>query len=262
MVDFKCWFAIACSVLSVCTAGAGAGAPEKVAGMTLQAPPEQFRPAAFGELVGTISPGWVAIVPYAFTAEQSTKVQLGHWWGERPEGVRAQVEAAHTATLRMMIKPQIWLSGGRYIGLLDFATEAEWRAWEVGVNAYFPVFEPGSWDRIKTDLEAFHKRVGKPIIFTEFGYRSVVDTDVEPWEKAGDRGSDTAAQTAALAALFEAVWDAPWFGDGFLWKWSLRDVNAGRSDHRVAFSVRDKPAAQLVADHYQKNRPVSPVSAP
>ncbi len=63
---------------------------------------------------------------------------------------------------------------------------------------------------------------GKPVLFTEIGYRSAADAAVRPWEWPDGRDAkptDEGQQAALYTAFFESVWPRPWFRGAFFWKW-------------------------------------------
>lgn len=111
---------------------------QKMNGLTFVAPPEPF-PENPMPPIREVGANWIAVVPYAFTPPGKPEVryspQGGHWWGERPEGVRETVRLAHAGGLKVMLKPQVWIPGG-WVGTLDFAAPEDWAKWEAGYEKY------------------------------------------------------------------------------------------------------------------------------
>ncbi|MEM6886184.1 MAG: glycoside hydrolase, partial [Verrucomicrobiota bacterium] len=160
-------------------------------------------------------------------------------------------------------RPQFWQQLIRdvrksYPGLVTYA--ANWDAyaepafWQeldwIGINAYFPLGSAG-WKKWKPDMEAFSKKVGRPVVLTEFGYRSVEQTLKEPWAEVNGRRVDNAEQLEALESLFGTFWteeESDWFRGGFLWKWHL--LPGRKMSH--GYTVQDKPAEALVRDTYRQ----------
>ena len=148
-----------------------------------------------------------------------------------------------------------------YKGKLTYA--ANWDRYEkipfwaqldyVGVDAYFPLSddrEPSvremakGWKKHLKPLRDLSAEYQKPILFTEFGYRSCDHTARRPWESETDCVPNEAAQTNAYAALMEAVWPQPWFAGGFAWKWFMEtDV---RHRERDQYSPQGKPAEAML----------------
>ncbi|WP_406684880.1 glycoside hydrolase [Seonamhaeicola sp. MEBiC1930] len=130
----------------------------------------------------------------------------------------------------------------------------------IGIDAYFPVSEnktPSVEDclrgwmshlpEIKKNQEGFEK----PILFTEFGYRSVDYTGKEPWRSDRDMNEvNLEAQTNATRALFETFWDEEWFAGGFIWKWFHRHEQAGGVENS-RFTPQNKPVELLIKEHYE-----------
>jgi len=161
-------------------------------------------------------------------------------------------------------RPQFWkklITECRqlFTGKLTYA--ANWDALEgtsfwgdldaIGANAYFPINlkkPKKSWVKNLNQLKSLHEKYGKPVIFTEYGYRSVEKTTVEPWAEAGKRSPNLEQQKTALKLLYQEVWGKPWFNGGFLWKWKLRPAG-GPKDR--GYTVQDKPAAEVVAQVYK-----------
>lgn len=111
----------------------------KVRGISFVAPPRPFSTDPM-PAIKAIHADWIAVIPYAFIPKDAPKVRYnawqGQWWGERPKGIRRTIQLAHAAGLKVMLKPQLWIQGGAWVGDLDYATDAEWEAWEEGFRAY------------------------------------------------------------------------------------------------------------------------------
>ncbi|WP_242091883.1 glycoside hydrolase family 113 [Aestuariivivens sediminicola] len=169
-------------------------------------------------------------------------------------------------------RPDYWFSliqkiRSIYDGALTYA--ANWNEFEqtpfwsaldfIGIDAYFPVSDRKTptteealqgWGRHKPGVEGISSQYNKPILFTEYGYRSVDYTGMAPWKS--DRSFNQvnlAAQVNTTSALYEAFWDEPWFAGGFVWKWfTNHDDSGGRTNSM--FTPQNKPAEQLIKRHY------------
>ena len=133
----------------------------------------------------------------------------------------------------------------------------------IGVNAYFPVDTiktptiNGSrkgWKPHKQLMKEISKKYDRPILFTEFGYRSVDYTAKEPWKSDRSMTSvNLQGQANATQAIFEEFWDEKWFGGGFLWKWfHNHDEVGGVQNSR--FTPQNKPAEEIVRRFYKEIR--------
>lgn len=128
----------------------------------------------------------------------------------------------------------------------------------IGIDAYFPVSEEpaptvaeleAGWQPIKKELERFSKQVDRPMLFTEYGYQSLMGTAGKHWEI--DKGSDAInmqAQADAYQALYNVFWDESWFAGGFLWKWHLRKDYGGPANG--AFTPQGKTAESVIKSHF------------
>lgn len=139
----------------------------------------------------------------------------------------------------------------------------------VGVQAYFPLVEVDSgaaapnivelhegWDAHVSALERTADRIGLPVLFTEIGYRSVGYAAAEPWrwpERAEQVDSRPDLQAGLYGAFFNRLWHRDWFAGAVIWKWRPGAVSeTRRSRDAVDFTVRDKPAEQVIADWYSR----------
>ena len=141
----------------------------------------------------------------------------------------------------------------------DLDTVPFWDALDaVGVQAYFPLAEgatrPDSaalvraWTPHLALMEGIARASGKPVVFTEVGYRSVATAAREPWAWASrdvTETPDAAMQADLYRAFFAAVWPQPWFGGAVVWKTEpAAEQREGR--HAVDFSPQGKPAARVL----------------
>lgn len=165
-----------------------------------------------------------------------------------------------------------------YRGKLTYA--ANWnqefdqvRFWDaldfVGIQAYFPVAErdgpslaelEGGWAPHLAAIERVHRATGKPIVFTEIGYKSVPDGAIRPWEWPEARRSDTKArsdlptQARAYEAFFRTFWDRPWFAGVYFWKW-YPDPGRSESWQTLDFTPQNKPAQEVMSSWFAGTPP-------
>jgi ppGpp synthetase/RelA/SpoT-type nucleotidyltranferase len=130
----------------------------------------------------------------------------------------------------------------------------------IGVDAYFPVSENKTptveeclegWKQHKNSIYDVHKTYIKPILFTEFGYRSVDFAGKQPW--VSDRSLNQVnleAQVNTTTALFEAFWHEDWFAGGFIWKWFHKHNKAGGHEN-AQFTPQNKPAEAVIKYYYE-----------
>ncbi len=130
----------------------------------------------------------------------------------------------------------------------------------IGIDAYFPLSESQTpeleqlkkgWGKHKNEIEALQSKIQKPVLFTEYGYRSVHYSGKEPWDSNRINGNvNHEAQKNALTALYNEFWNEPWFAGGFLWKWFHNHDEVG-GDNNNRFTVQNKPAEELIRSFYK-----------
>jgi hypothetical protein len=127
----------------------------------------------------------------------------------------------------------------------------------IGVQAYYPLANGDhpsrapideSWRRIARRLEALAHRTGKPIVFTEVGFKSQSGALAEPWRWEAAGAVDTLLQRDAYASMFEALWDEPWFAGTFVWKWHPSIARHPRDPRD--FTPQGKPALAVIRRYY------------
>ena len=131
----------------------------------------------------------------------------------------------------------------------------------IGIDAYFPVSDlktPSVKDCMlglepwKKEMKAYHLKFNKPILFTEFGYRSVDYAGKQPWRSDRDMNSvNLAAQTNATQAFFKTFWDEDWIAGGYIWKWFINHEKSG-GPNNFMFTPQNKPANMVVAQYFSK----------
>ena len=146
----------------------------------------------------------------------------------------------------------------------DAETVPFWDALDyIGVQAYYPLAQPSdtalavdrlraAWAPHATALRALSERTGKPVLFTEIGYRSVGYAASEPWrwpERGEDAAPDPALQARLYEAFFQTFWHEPWFAGAIVWKWS--EDRSGRPD-ALGFSFHGKPAEGVLAAWFNR----------
>uniref|UniRef100_UPI0025C3A034 glycoside hydrolase family 113 n=1 Tax=Lacinutrix sp. TaxID=1937692 RepID=UPI0025C3A034 len=133
----------------------------------------------------------------------------------------------------------------------------------IGVDAYFPISDSETptieeclegWKAHKTVIKAISDKHKKPIMFTEFGYRSVDFSGKEPWRS--DRGLinvNLEAQVNTTQAVFDVFWKEDWFAGGFIWKWFHNYANSG-GENNNRFTPQNKPVEKIIKAHFEKHR--------
>ena len=133
----------------------------------------------------------------------------------------------------------------------------------IGIDAYFPLSDKQTptiqdckqgWKKYKSEIKSYSEVYNKPILFTEFGYRSVDFTARSPWVSDVDmNGVNLDAQVNATHAIFDEFWNEDWFAGGFIWKWfHAHDKVGGEDDSQ--FTPQNKPVEETVRKYYGFHR--------
>jgi len=130
----------------------------------------------------------------------------------------------------------------------------------IGIDAYFPLtakktptieeFEAG-WQPHKIEIQKTQKKFNTPVLFTEYGYRSIDFTGKKPWDSKRITGSiNLLAQKNGLQAIHNQFWKEDWFAGGFIWKWFHKHIEVG-GENNNRFTPQNKPAQDLLKKLYQ-----------
>lgn len=131
-----------------------------------------------------------------------------------------------------------------------------------GIDPYFPLvctMRPkveelkSAWvDWLKV-IEAWQKKINKPVIFAEIGYKSSRDATDEPWQHTAIGELDLEIQSNCYKAILESFWDKPWFYGIYWWYWGVNPNMGGKLNR--GFILQNKPAQEVVKEWY--NKPIS-----
>lgn len=129
----------------------------------------------------------------------------------------------------------------------------------IGIDAYFPLsdkksptvkdFEIG-WIPHKKEIQQIKDKVNKPVLFTEYGYRSIDFNGKEPWDSEKIIESvNLQNQKNATQAIYNQFWKEDWFAGGFIWKWFLKHKDVG-GENNNRFTPQNKPTEELIKRLY------------
>ena len=129
----------------------------------------------------------------------------------------------------------------------------------IGISAYFPLSDAQTpsianlekeWKPIKKQLASYSNEVGKPVLFTEYGYRSMDQPAWRSWEhEYKERPINNLAQANAYEALYKTFWKEKWFAGGFAWKWysSFRRMDSAKNHD---WTLQNKDAEKVMMKYY------------
>jgi hypothetical protein len=129
----------------------------------------------------------------------------------------------------------------------------------IGVNAYYELHDDvqtvptvealeAAWTWPKQQLAELSADYGKPIIFTEIGYRSHQGCSVHPWDDVTVSELSMEEQARAYAAAFRQVFSAPWLHGMFWWLWPVDRFVSGDCDD--SYSPHLKSAEDVLRAWY------------
>lgn len=127
----------------------------------------------------------------------------------------------------------------------------------IGIQGYYPLTYSKNpelqeikmgWNKHLFGLEALSAKHGKPILFTEIGYKNESAATINPWEWGSFFSilftqQSNKTQHLAYEALYQKLWDKDWFAGTFVWQW-------GNSARRIDFTPQNKPAQNTIAKWY------------
>ena len=139
----------------------------------------------------------------------------------------------------------------------DFDKVPFWKELDyIGIDAYFPLSKSETpsveemklgWKKHLLKIEETQKKIGKDILFTEFGYRNSNYCADEPWTEANSTENNL-GQANAYEALFQSFSDKSWYKGGFAWKWYADDYHKKRK--MIDYTPQEKPALKVIEKWY------------
>ncbi len=127
----------------------------------------------------------------------------------------------------------------------------------IGIDAYFwlthkndPTLDEllQAWKRWKGGIEEIHNLTGKPIVFTEIGYRSIDGCNIDPWNWWRYGKIDLQEQADCYKAAFITFWNESWFYGFYWWMWWADPSIGGENDD--SYTPYKKPAEKVLRKYY------------
>ncbi|MFO0579946.1 MAG: hypothetical protein U1A78_38735 [Polyangia bacterium] len=140
----------------------------------------------------------------------------------------------------------------------------------IGVQFYAPLAEapdapePVMAQRLSGHLDAIEqvaRRMRRPVVFTEVGYKSVRATAVQPhlWPEHLPRGAlevSEAAQAQAYRVFLGGIRPRDWVAGVYIWKWFSNPES--QEEGASGFSPRGKPAESVLRAAFGPTSPSAP----
>lgn len=128
----------------------------------------------------------------------------------------------------------------------------------IGVQFFFPISEVADptfeelragLQRPLADLRDLADFYGRPVLFTEVGYKSTPGATREPWVWPQDGApTDTDLQARAYEAVLETFPRQPWFAGMFWWNWLTEPDPGAQFAHD--FTPQGKEALEVLRRHW------------
>lgn len=165
----------------------------------------------------------------------------------------------------------------RYSGPITYAADHSgekasitwWDAVDyIGVDALYPLTDKNdptldelraAWTPHVTTLANLSSTWGKPILFTEIGYRSLDGANRRPWDWQSQGTIDLQEQADCYQAAFDSMYGQPWFAGMFWWSWGTDPFQGGPCDD--GYTPHDRPAEDVLRAWYgapPRPRPTPP----
>lgn len=130
----------------------------------------------------------------------------------------------------------------------------------IGVNAWYTLtystvptlneLKKG-WQKYLPELEDFSSSLGKNIIFTELGFRSVDGCNIYPWDWQNKARIDENEQALCYEATFEVFNEISWLKGYYWWNWE-----AIYTEHDLDnFTPQEKLAEEVLKSWYVNSTP-------
>lgn len=133
----------------------------------------------------------------------------------------------------------------------------------IGLNPYFPLSdkkEPtldeikDAFVPIKNSLNNLSCIYSKPILFTEYGFRSSDYGLWKSWLKEFyyDKAVNFEIQNNAYTAFYDSFWDEDWVAGGFFWEWRILINGEVNNPNGNGWYINDKPVENIIKELYAK----------
>ena len=111
----------------------------KINGISFVASDRPIEEKAIKPLLET-NANWITLMPFAFMKSlNETTIHFNfknQWLGEREEGITQTASAFHEKGIKIMLKPQIWISNGNFTGHIKMNSDADWDKLEEQYEAF------------------------------------------------------------------------------------------------------------------------------
>lgn len=115
------------------------GQSSKINGISFVAAPQQVEQLHIAPVV-KLNANYAAIMPFGFIrgADHPNIIHNTdrQWFGETRSGAKQYIEMLKESEIKVMVKPQIWISHGEFTGYLKMNSEENWKALEESYRSF------------------------------------------------------------------------------------------------------------------------------
>jgi len=108
------------------------------------------------EAVKNVHANYAAVMPFGFIRDLShPEIRFNterQWFGEQAQGVKQYAEMLQKNNIKVMMKPQIWISHGEFTGYMKMKTEEDWKLLEATYRDFIMTFLAVA---VETNVAAF-----------------------------------------------------------------------------------------------------------
>ena len=87
-----------------------------------------------------VNANYVALMPFSFMKDLASPSLVFNtdrqWFGETEKGLMHYAQQFEKTSVKVMVKPQIWVSEGQFTGFIEMTTEADWTLFEANYEKY------------------------------------------------------------------------------------------------------------------------------
>jgi hypothetical protein len=132
----------------------------------------------------------------------------------------------------------------------EFESIRFWDALEyIGLDNYYPLPDDYSAAEIVRKVEEVAKRYDRPVLLTEAGYSSAVNSHRTPWADHPPSPLSLEEQVRCYEAIFAAFHEKPWFAGVYWWKIETDGAGGPADNSMVPWG---KPAMQTLKKWYTR----------
>lgn len=122
----------------------------------------------------------------------------------------------------------------------------------IGMSAYFNLNSSNNVSDLQSawtgydqgQIKPLSDKYGKPVLFTEIGYRSVTNAHYSPWNSTMGGGYDPTEQANDYTALFNYWNNRSYLAGIYLWEWNTNPQAGGSGD--TGYTPQNKPAQDVM----------------